>query len=41
MALAVTEQIIDEIEALAPGAFHRDFTADAGRLEAVPTALSA
>lgn len=32
VALATTEALIDEIEALAPGAFCRDFTARAGQL---------
>jgi hypothetical protein len=35
LALAATEAIIDEIEALAPGAFNRTFTANAGKLAAV------
>lgn len=32
VALATTEALIDEIEALAPGAFYRDFTVRAGQL---------
>jgi hypothetical protein len=34
-ALAVTEAIIDEIEALAPGAFYRDFTAEGGNVASI------
>lgn len=40
LALATTEAIIDEIEALAPGAFNRNFTATAGKLATVETGLS-
>jgi hypothetical protein len=34
-ALAVTEAIIDEIEALVPGAFYRDFTAEGGNVASI------
>ena len=37
-ALAVTEQIIDEIEALAPGAFYRKLTADCERQDEMKSA---
>lgn len=35
LALAATESIIDEIEALCPGAFHRNFTATGNELKLV------
>lgn len=40
LALAATESIIDQIEALAPGAFYRNFTADAGGLLVIEGGLS-
>lgn len=40
-ALAVTESIIDEIEALAPGAFYRDLTAQGGNVASIARAKSA
>lgn len=40
-ALVVTEAIIDEIEALAPGAFYRDFTAQGGNVASIARGKSA
>jgi hypothetical protein len=40
-ALAVTEGIIDEIEALAPGAFYRDLTAEGGNVASIARGKSA
>jgi hypothetical protein len=39
LALAVTEAVIDEIEALAPGAFYRDFTAEGGNVASIARGL--
>lgn len=39
-ALSVTEAIIDEIEALAPGAFYRDLTAQGGNVASIARGLS-
>jgi hypothetical protein len=40
-ALAITEAIIDEIEAVAPGAFYRDFTAQGGNVASIGRGLKA
>lgn len=41
VALAATQTIIDQIEALAPGAFYRDFTAHGGKVVELKGGLSA
>jgi len=40
LALRVTEAIIDEIEALVPGAFYREFAANGGKLSCINGGLS-